>query len=88
MLGQLWNGGYLLDWSGLIMEFAGGVLAAFAILPANRLPSANAPDGLRASDAFVILQAKQLRFGLMVLAFGCLLQCAGTFQAALPFFAK
>ena len=86
MLAQLWNGGYILDWSGLILEFAGAALAAFAIQPAGRARSGS--EDLRASGAFAILQSHQLRLGLAILAGGCLLQCAGTFQAALPFFAK
>jgi hypothetical protein len=45
-------------------------------------------DGLRASDAFRILQWGQIKLGFVVLALGCLLQCAGTFQAALPLFAN
>jgi hypothetical protein len=90
MLAQLWNGGYVLDWSGLVCEFAGAALAAFAILPRSRDRSARGmvDDGLRASDAFLILQWGQIKLGFVVLALGCLLQCAGTFQAALPLFAN
>ncbi len=85
MLAQLWSGGYLLDWAGLVFEFAGAAVAALGILPSSRYSADQ--DGQH-SMAFMILQSRQLRFGLILLAIGSLLQCAGTFQAALPFFAK
>ena len=44
-------------------------------------------DGLRASDAFLILQWGQIKLGFVVLA-RLPVQCAGTFQAALPLFAN
>jgi len=87
MLGQLWTGGYVLDWAGLVFEFLGATLAAFGILPPSRHTMID-QNGSQPSMAFVILQSRQLRFGLILLAFGSLLQCAGTLQAALPFFAK
>lgn len=88
MLAQLWNGGYILDWAGLVLEFTGAALAAFGILPARSHSPGIGGDDLRTSPAFQWLQSKQIRFGFVALAAGCLLQGAGTFQAALPLFAK
>jgi hypothetical protein len=88
MLAQLWSEGYILDWSGLGLTFAGAALAAFAIRPPNRRSAAGETDALRTSHTFAIVQSKQIKTGLAILAFGCLLQSVGTFQAALPLFAR
>jgi hypothetical protein len=88
MLAQLWSGGYLLDWTGLVFEFLGAALAAFGILPAARNLSTDSDGNVRLATAFLMLQTRQVRAGLFILAFGCLLETIATFQAAMPLFAK
>lgn len=87
MLAQLWSEGYILAWSGLGLTFVGAALAAFAIRPPDRRSAAGETDALHTSRVFAIMQSQQIKTGLAILAFGCLLQSAGSFQAALPLFA-
>lgn len=87
MLSELWSGGYLLDWTGELCEFLGAALAAFGIFPSARNLSAASDGDVRLAATFLMLQAKQVRAGLILMAFGSLLEWSATFLSAMPLFA-
>ena len=70
-----------------VLRLLGASLAAFGIIPSARNLSAASEGDVRLAAVFLMLQAKQVRTGLILMAAGSLMEWSATFMSALPLFA-